>query len=673
MQAGIKLIPFFLLFFLLVLYIHNLSRDIYGGDIGDLVTAASVAGVPHAPGYPLFTFLGFLVTRFQGLATPAFLVGLISACAGALGILFLFLLIKRLTKNTMVSVISSLILAFSYWFWLYSELAEVFILNSFFAILLLYLSLRIRETPSTKLFLLFSFVLGLSLTHHQTITLIFPTLLLIVLKQLKILWKDKRLLLGCFVAGLVGLSVYLYVPIAASHNPIINTNSVHDLDSFLHLVLRKDYGTFNAGPFVSSIPMERMIALKVYLFDVVSQLTFPVILLSIIGIGALYKKDQWLCISFLTGFLITGPIFTTYAGFPLSNAFLIGVSERFYILSTIFIIIFFPFGLLYLTQKLGSFFHNKYYTLWFQAIFLLIPCLLFFYNFPKTDLSQIHIGDNLGYDLLKSLPQNAVLLIEGDTGVYNTWYIHYAKGYRKDIDVVNINNFVGNSYFRSQVDRYKKVVRNGSTADRMAIIITKINQNRPVFSHIKIQTKNYPLPWIPYGLVYKLLLPNQKPPSEPEFTLMTHTVWNSIQTPYKSLRNKSAFGNITISDIPPYYSDALLVTGSYFLSTYHNDSMAQEFFTKAMDVDPAYYKNYEVWGGYYLSNHQCNPAAKYFIKTIELRPYEKIAYFLLYSAYHECSHNNTASKQVVVEYQKYFNDSFFKELKSQMKDIKIAL
>ena len=35
-----------------LIYLHNLTRDIYSGDIGDLVTAASVFGVPHPPGYP---------------------------------------------------------------------------------------------------------------------------------------------------------------------------------------------------------------------------------------------------------------------------------------------------------------------------------------------------------------------------------------------------------------------------------------------------------------------------------------------------------------------------------------------------------------------------------------------------------------------------------------------
>ncbi len=39
------------------------SRQIVGGDSGDLITAAYLFGVPHPPGYPLYTFLGWLTTK----------------------------------------------------------------------------------------------------------------------------------------------------------------------------------------------------------------------------------------------------------------------------------------------------------------------------------------------------------------------------------------------------------------------------------------------------------------------------------------------------------------------------------------------------------------------------------------------------------------------------------
>jgi len=73
-----KLISIGLFFLFFIVYILNSSRSIYAGDVGDLVSAAAVGGVAHPPGYPLFTFLGFILTHLHLGSSPAFQVGLIS-------------------------------------------------------------------------------------------------------------------------------------------------------------------------------------------------------------------------------------------------------------------------------------------------------------------------------------------------------------------------------------------------------------------------------------------------------------------------------------------------------------------------------------------------------------------------------------------------------------------
>src|SRR6185437_15348384 len=90
----------FVLFFgFFLLYLHNLSQSVYGGDVGDLITASAVHGVAHAPGYPLFVFLGFLLVKVLPFFSPAGRVGLISVFSGALGIGIFYLLLERLTKR----------------------------------------------------------------------------------------------------------------------------------------------------------------------------------------------------------------------------------------------------------------------------------------------------------------------------------------------------------------------------------------------------------------------------------------------------------------------------------------------------------------------------------------------------------------------------------------------
>src|SRR3989344_9533560 len=105
-----------LIFFTLVrvIYLHNLTRDVYSGDIGDLVTAAYVGGIAHPPGYPLFTLLGFIFSRLPISFEVVTKVAFISAIASVFGLIFFYKLYFQITKSIFISILSTSILAFSY-------------------------------------------------------------------------------------------------------------------------------------------------------------------------------------------------------------------------------------------------------------------------------------------------------------------------------------------------------------------------------------------------------------------------------------------------------------------------------------------------------------------------------------------------------------------------------
>jgi len=97
-----------------LLYFHNLTHDIYSGDIGDLVTAAYVGGIAHPPGYPLFTLLGFIFSRLPISFEVVTKVAFISAIASVFGLIFFYKLYFQITKSIFISILSTSILAFSY-------------------------------------------------------------------------------------------------------------------------------------------------------------------------------------------------------------------------------------------------------------------------------------------------------------------------------------------------------------------------------------------------------------------------------------------------------------------------------------------------------------------------------------------------------------------------------
>ncbi|HVZ58907.1 MAG TPA: DUF2723 domain-containing protein, partial [Patescibacteria group bacterium] len=532
-----RFIPLYLFVFLLVLYISNLSRSVYGGDVGDLVTSSFVAGVPHPPGYPFFTLVGFLLTRVGVLFhwTPAFAVGLISAVTSAFAVFLYYKHVYLETKNHLISLISSLILSFTYLFWFYAEIGEVFALNNFFVVLLIFLVVRFLRTHKINYLYFLSFFAGLAFTNHQTIVLIFPSLLLLIAPDLWSLIRTKRKeLLWVIILPFVGFSVYLYAIIASLHTPVIDwlhMRSWNDLSSFMFLILRRQYGTLQAGPFPPPDWIERLLILKNYFIAVGTQLTLPVIVLSLVGVGYLLRKKTLVGISLLLAYILSGPVFIAYAGFPLVDVFRFGVYERFICMSAVLVMFFFPYGLVAFANSLKKIVRTQFIVV-IELVFLLIPVMLFVYNFPKTNLSSVFVGDNLGRDYLDVLPKNSLLLLSGDTTLFNTWYMHYARGVRPDVTLMNsLDPYKSNVLLAKKFPHMQSGKSFTDAVNALKNNIASLSATVTVVSDIQIRGHNTTFTWIPYGLAFQLIMNKSDLPSHEAFLNHTMTIWSQLHVP----------------------------------------------------------------------------------------------------------------------------------------------
>ena len=289
-----KVIVFIFFLTIGLVYLHNLTRDIYSGDVGDLVTAAVVHGVPHPTGYPLFTLLGFILSKIPLLIPPVTKVGLISVFASLVGLFILYKYSFKITKSIFLSLLTVSILAFSYLFWLHSELPEVFALNNFFVILILYFAIRFHENGKLKDLYILTFLVFLSLTHHHTILLLFPSVGFIVLTKLPLLFKNKTTIPKLLIITIVGLLPYIYVPIAAFTNPVINWDNVVNLNNFISLILRQDYGGF-APSVMNGVPfIVKSIVARDFLKTIVSLYSYQIVFVAVLGALSLFKKDKFL-------------------------------------------------------------------------------------------------------------------------------------------------------------------------------------------------------------------------------------------------------------------------------------------------------------------------------------------------------------------------------------------
>jgi thioredoxin-like negative regulator of GroEL len=205
----------------LFVYVYTLMPDVGLEDSGELIAAAWNLGVPHPPGYPIWTLLAFLFSRIP-VATVAWRVNFLSAFFGAVTVGFVTAIalaavrvqlqsiplfrdrltfMQRERLGACTALAAGLMLTMSAGLWSQSVIAEVYSLNSFFFMAILALMFLWLYRPDRMWsFYLMIYLFGLGLTNHQTLVLLLPAFL-------PPIWmNDRRLFwqLASFGAALLG-------------------------------------------------------------------------------------------------------------------------------------------------------------------------------------------------------------------------------------------------------------------------------------------------------------------------------------------------------------------------------------------------------------------------------------------------------------------------------------
>lgn len=658
----IKKITIFIFFLsVLILYILNLTRDVYSGDIGDLVTAACVHGVAHPPGYPLFTLLGGILCELPFPFPPVSKVGLISVFASVVGLIFYYKLASRITKSLFLSLLSTSILAFSYLFWLHAEIPEVFGLNNFFIIIILYFAILFYQEKKKKYLYLLAFFTGLSLTHHHTILFILPAALLLALKHIKYILKKKTIIFYSLLLFILGLLPYLYVPIAASREPVINWGEATSLQNFIDLILRKDYGGFSPIV-VDRVPLAvKLILVKDYFRTLVSTYSYQIIFVFVLGILTMFRFSKLILFSLLFVFLFSGAGFIFYGANPYSTPTAIGIVERFYTLSFVVFMFFIPYGFLFIKNILNHFFSKKIYSFLILSYFLIIPFTLVKYNYAKTNLSQTHIGNNLARDILSNLPKNSTLFLSGDTIIFNVWYLNFVLGYRKDIDIINPERVGANKYLEEEKAKYKKSNPNTKQNEVLEKTLDEIAKKKSVFSTYAIEHNPSNTILLPKGLVFEIIHKDDAPSKE-KYLKETEEILKKLQRPRRESLTQ-ADNNVLAPEVPLFYSNALVRVGD-FLDAYYKDSRkAEHYYRRALWFDN---QNPSAYAGLALSQykafHDCNESLKNMQTAIDIYPVWNKYYLQKFLIYQGCD----TDKKIIENFTKHYLLTFKSNLEDDM-------
>lgn len=204
----------------LALYLLDVSPYVGRADTFEFQVVAPTLGVAHPSGYPLYTLIGKFFSLIP-LGTVAWRVNLSSAVFGALASGFLFLTLTEreegngieLALSWLVALVASWALAFSPTLWSRAIEAEVYALNACFVAFALWLAVNWRQGGwSTSLALpAFGLLIGLALASHVTLGAL--GLLALVMLLTTRPSPQVRILLLAGMLGLLGLALYLYIPL----------------------------------------------------------------------------------------------------------------------------------------------------------------------------------------------------------------------------------------------------------------------------------------------------------------------------------------------------------------------------------------------------------------------------------------------------------------------------
>src|SRR3954451_5077690 len=176
----------------LIAYLVTLATDLTLEDSGELAVGSYYAGIPHPPGYPVWTLYSWLFTLLP-ISNIAFRVGLSSAFAGALSCGMIALMvsrgssmflegiaefknIERKWENALCVVtgcVAGMLMAFNGFMWSQAVIVEVYTLSVLALAAVLVCLMRWIHAPHQRKYLYFAFFwFGICFNNHQSLLVI---------------------------------------------------------------------------------------------------------------------------------------------------------------------------------------------------------------------------------------------------------------------------------------------------------------------------------------------------------------------------------------------------------------------------------------------------------------------------------------------------------------------
>jgi 4-amino-4-deoxy-L-arabinose transferase-like glycosyltransferase len=503
------------------LYLWCLAPSITFYDSGEFITAVDLLGSAHSPGYPLFLLYAKPFTWLP-LGSIAFRVNLATAVSAALACLGCYHLVRALLEviplsehaaftrftRSMAALSGALLLAVSPRLWLQSNHDKPYPLLAALTALMVVLLLRWKESyragsEQPAWWYAVAFLAGLATGIHQTIVLLLPGLLALVLVTAPgTVLRFREWLLSCAFL-LMGGMVQLYLPLRAAAQTRQNWGDPSALSRFLWHLLRQGYPE---TPHPRDLPL---LLKQLGAFSIPHEFGWVGLLLVAAGCWACWKMQR----AFLAFCLISLVCFwLVIVGHFNPQTESIFLTEEFYTPLYLLAAALISSGLYALAargvaaaqspQQYGL----QHFVL-ISVLFLLMPLFQFAANLQDQDQHRNYLAQDYAVNTLRSLPEEAVLFTWGDSGAFPLWYLQGVERLREDVDLPHIPHLVF-AWHRQELPRlapaFAAVPSAAVAEQQFAELVRQLSPVRPVL--IDFSTR-YSINWqgrlpLQYGMLY---------------------------------------------------------------------------------------------------------------------------------------------------------------------------
>lgn len=472
----------------LIVYLITAPHTVTFEDSGLFILSGYYWGLPHPPGYPLYSLIAHLFTLIP-IGTVAFRISLFSVLLGAASALLMYRVFYRFTKNSVLALSTALTVAFASTFWGQMLIAEVYALNVFLSLWFLDGCQRIQQSEKVepKALLRLGLVGALALSNHWPIFVITgPFYLFFIDKR----WLTKKNILYFFGGLSMAILPYLLMWWRSLQGPEVSfLGEIQNFSQWVKYIARSYYSTTD----VSALHSFRDV-LGFY-FDFICRLAykdFVFLLVPLFGLGFYheYKKDNkfnfyaFLYLMCTTSFLL-----------PLR------LKLEFNVLNQNVFCVFWlmPFvGYAYFCMQGAQWLEHKRRYLGLATVVIALAGQLLM-NYRENNLSQDHFAEDYARVVLKSVPANSILVASTDSDVGP---IAYTNMVLKENAGTKLYTGSGVFFKNQMIDPLAPGVER-----RYQRTVAFVKENSPVYSvknlNIFDGRKELPLASIFNGVVYK--------------------------------------------------------------------------------------------------------------------------------------------------------------------------